>query len=250
MRNAILVSFLTGVLLVGAAVVQAGPPLNGTYKSTLGQFDEGTATTKSAGNFLAAGNTLYGRSYAGGVFTNDWTFQCISVQSAVPLGAPIGNNGNYQYMITYNIGGYVTLGGPGNPWNGGDAVYNGIVDSFVEFRTIQVVQGTVRGWTSDYAVNAHFEGYPESCVAWAIGNGVLIGGTSPQSPKPFNTTVPTTLPTVKAANYPDFPGPGCVLGPTGPGHWEDIRDLTLTIVGCTVATESSSWGKVKSMYRD
>jgi len=245
MRNAILVSFLTGVLLVGAAVVQAGPPVNGTYKSTLGDFDEGTAATKSAGNFLAAGNTLYGRSYNGG-FTNDWTIECPVVVSAIPLGAPIGNNGNYQYMITYS-GGYVTLGGPGNPWNGGDAVYTGTIDTYIELRTIQVVTGTVRGWTSDHSVQAHIQGYSESCVEWAIGNGVLRGGTSPQAPKPFLTSV---LPTVKPANYPDYPGAGCVLGPNGPGTWEDIRDLTLTIAGCTVSTEQSSWGKVKAMYRD
>lgn len=249
MRNAILVSFLTGVLLVGAAVVQAGPPLNGTYKSTLGHFDEGTATTKSAGNFLAAGNVLYGQSYNGG-FTSDWTINCVTVSSAVPLGPPIGNSGNYLYEITYT-GGYVTLGGPGNPWNGGDATYTGIIDEFKEFRTIQVVAGTVRGWTSDYAIQAHIQGYSESCVEWAIGNGVLRGGTEPQAPKPFNRTVaPSPIPSVKPANYPDFPGAGCVLGPNGPGTWEDIRDLTLTIAGCTVATEQSSWGKVKSMYRN
>jgi hypothetical protein len=245
MRNAILVSFLTAVLLTGAVVVQAGPPLNGTWNSTSGAFDEGTATTKSSGNFLAAGNVLYGRSYNGG-FTNDWTIQCPTVVSAIPLGAPIGNNGNYQYMITYT-GGYLTLGGPGNPWDGGDAVYTGIIDSYVEIRTIQVVSGTVRGWVSDHSVSAHIQGYSESCASWAIGNGVLRGGTSPQAPKPFYTSV---LPTVKPANYPDYPGAGCALGPTGPGHWEDIRDLTLTIAGCAVATQQSTWGNVKAMYRD
>ena len=33
------------------------------------------------------------------------------------------------------------------------------------------------------------------------------------------------------------------------GHWGDIRDLTLTIQGCAVSTESSSWGAVKALYR-
>jgi len=251
MRNAILVSFLTGVLLVGAAVVQAGPPINGTY-TTVGvapQFDEGTATTSSGGNFLGLGNTLYGQSRAGGVFTSDWSIQCAVVTSAVPLGLPIGNNGNYLYQITYAPGSYVTLGGPGNPWDGGDAVYTGVVDVMWELRTIQVVAGTVRGWTSDYSVEAHIQGYSESCVAYAIGNGVLRGGTSPQTPKPFAYSPTTVLLSAKPGDYPDFPGAGCVLSPNGAGHWEDIKDLTLTVAGCTVATEQSSWGNVKSMYR-
>lgn len=246
MRNAILASFLTGVILVGAAAVQAGPPVSGTWKSTNLDFDEGTGT-KAGSNFLAAGNALYGRSYAGGVFTNDWTVECPIIASAVALGPPIGNNGNYSYMITYQ-GGYVTLGGPGNPWNGGDAVYTGVISTFVEFRTIQVVGGLVTGWVSDYNVEAQLQGYSGTCVTWAIGNGALRGGTSPQAPKAFNYTV---LQSVKGVGYPDYPGAGCVLGPNGPGTWEDIRDLTLTIgPGCTVATEKSSWGSVKAMYRD
>src|SRR5262245_61995074 len=113
MRNAILVSILTVVLVVSAAAVWAGPPLSGTYKSTSGDFDEGTATTQSGGSYLGTGNTIYGRSYNGG-FTNDWTISCPTVVSVVPLGLPIGATGNFTYMITYS-GGYVTLGGPGNP---------------------------------------------------------------------------------------------------------------------------------------
>jgi hypothetical protein len=252
MRNAILFSFLTGVLLVGAAAVQAQPPTPGTYTSP-GDFDEGTGTSSTGGAYLGVGSVLYGRSYNGG-FTNDWTISCPTVTAVVPLGPPIGNNGNYTYMFTYS-GGFVTLGGPGTPWGNGDPVYTGVIDTYIEIRTIQVAGGaaspTVRGWTSDHSVSAHIQGYPESCVAWAIGNGVLRGGTNtPQAPKPFNYTIgPSQLQSVKPANYPDYPGVGCALSPNGSGHWEDIKDLTVTIQGCAVATEQSSWGNVKSMYR-
>ena len=245
MKNAIRVLLLTAVMVVSAAAVWAGPPLSGTWKSTNGDFDEGTATTQSGGNYLGVGNTIYGRSYAGGVFTNDWTINCPTVVSVVALGLPIGATGNFTYMITYS-GGYVTLGGPGNPWNGGDAVYTGTIDTYVELRTIQTVSNLVVGAVSDHNVSAHLQGYNDTCVAWAIGNGVLRGGTSPETPKAFNYGV---LQLVKPANYPDFPGANCVLSPNGAGHWEDIKDLTVSITGCAVATQPSTWGGVKSMYR-
>jgi hypothetical protein len=246
MKNAILVFGLTAVLVASAAFVYAGPPLSGTWKSTNGDFDEGTATTKwAAGDYLGVGNTIYGQSYNGG-FTNDWTINCPVVVALFPLGAPIGPTGNFSYLITY-AGGYVTLGGPGNPWDGGDAVYTGIIDTYTEIRTIQTASGFIVGAVSDHSVGAHIQGYPESCVAWAIGNGVLRGGTAPGIPLPFNYGV---LQNVKGAGYPDYPGGGCVLGPTGPGHWDDIRDLTVSVTGCAVATQPSTWGAVKSLYRN
>jgi hypothetical protein len=246
MKNAILVLGLTAVLVAGAVAVYAGPPLSGTWKSTNGDFDEGTATTKwAAGSFVGLGNTLYGRSFAGGVFTNDWTIQCPTVVAVTVLSPIVGATGNAIYMFTYS-GGFVTLGGPGNPWNGGDAVYTGVIDTYTEIRTIQYASNKIVGAVSDHSVTAHIQGYNDACVAWAIGNGVLRGGSAPSLPLPFNYGV---LQSVKSAGYPDYPGAGCVLSPAGPGHWDDIRDLTLTVQGCAVATEPTTWGNVKSIYR-
>jgi len=242
MRNAILVSILAVVLVMGAAAVYAGPPVNGTWKSTNGDFDEGTATSSWAGGYLSLGNILYGRSTSGGVFTNDWSINCPSVVSVVTL-VPSGPTGNAIYLITY-AGGYVTLGGPGNPWNGGDAVYTGTIDTYTEVRTVQYVSGKVVGAVSDHSVTAHIVGYPESCVAWAIGNGVLRGTT----PNAGFSAPP--LQNVKPAGYPDYPNAFCTLSPTGTGHWDDIRDLTVTVQGCAVATQPSTWGNVKAMYRN
>jgi hypothetical protein len=101
---------------------------------------------------------------------------------------------------------------------------------------------------SDHSVTAHIQGYPESCITWGIGNGVLRGGSSPSLPLPFNYGV---LQSVKSAGYPDYPSAsGCVLSPTGPGHWDDIRDLTISVTGCAVATEPTTWGAVKAKYKD
>ena len=247
MRNAILVSILTVVLVVSAAAVWAGPPLSGTWKSTNNDFDEGTGTTKWAGtNYVGLGNTLYGRSYNGG-FTNDWTISCPVVTAVLPLVPIAGANGNAIYQITYT-GGYLTLGGPGNPWDGGDAVYTGIIDTYTEIRTIQYAASKIVGAVGDHSVTAHLQGYNDACIAWGIGNGVLRGGSNVPvpAPLPFNFSV---LQSVKPGSYPDYPDPTCALTPNGPGHWEDIRDLTLSITGCFVATEPTTWGNVKAMYR-
>ena len=243
MRNKLLLLVLAAVMVVGPVAVQAGPPVAGTYKSTNGDFDEGTATTTWAGGgYLSASNVLYGRSTSGGLFTNDWTVSCPIVVSAVPLGPPIGPNGNFIYMINYT-GGYLTLGGPGNPWDGGDATYTGTIDTYIEIRTIQVVGGLITGATSDHSVSAHLQGYNDTCMSWAIGNGVLRGAA------PAASFAVPPLQNAKPADYPDFPNALCQFG-IFPGHWDDIRDLTLSITGCAVKTQQSTWGAVKSMYRN
>lgn len=246
MRNPILVSILMFVLVAGAVAVHAGPPVQGTYKSTNGDFDEGSATTSwAATGYLGAGAIFYARSTSGGVFTNDWTIGCENVASLVLLVPKFGPTGQEIWQITYAPGGSVTLGGPGNPWDGGDAVYTGVVDYHNEIRTVQYVNNAIVGAVSDHSLGAHIQGYSESCVAWAIGNGVLRGGTPPGLP-PF--TYPT-LQSAKPAGYPDFPNGLCALQPVGTGHWDDIRDLTLSVTGCAVSTQQSTWGSVKAMYR-
>ncbi|HEU4366577.1 MAG TPA: hypothetical protein VFT13_14065, partial [Candidatus Krumholzibacteria bacterium] len=56
-------------------------------------------------------------------------------------------------------------------------------------------------------------------------------------------------PNAKPADYPDYRDANCNAGPTD-GHWGDIRDLTVSVTGCAVSTEQSTWGGVKSLYRD
>jgi hypothetical protein len=246
MRNAILVSILTVVLVVGAAAVYAGPPIAGTYKSTDDDFDEGTATTGwIVPGYFSAGNVIFARSHDGVAFTNDWQINCATVQNAVLLVPKFGANGQEIWQITYAPGSGVQLGGPGNPWNGGDATYVGIIDYYTEIRTVQYISNAVVGAVSDHSLGAHIQGYPESCALWGIGNGVLRGGTPGGTPA---FTYPT-LQSVKSLGYPGFPAPGCFFSENGSGHWDDIRDLTLSITGCAVATQQSTWGNVKAMYR-
>jgi len=108
-------------------------------------------------------------------------------------------------------------------------VYTGIIDSYSEFRTIQYVAGAVVGAVSNHSVSAHLQGYNTSCMSWGIGNGAWVGnGMAP-------------------AGYPDYRDAACTSG--GSGHYGDFRDLTISVQGCAVATEQSTWGNVKDIYR-
>ncbi len=234
MRNAILISILTVVLVAGAATVYAGPPADGTYKSTDGDFDEGREASSWApgGGFLSLGGLLHAESWDGATLGVDWKVLCPQVVAVTLLvDLVFGGNGQRIYQIDYT-GGVVELGGTG-PWAGGDAVYTGIVDTYVEIRTVLYTGGVKQGSVSDHSVSAHIQGYPQSCITWGIGNGVWLGES----------------PAIKPAGYPDYRLPGCSPGANA-GHWGDVRDLTVSVTGCGVATREATWGSVKALYQE
>jgi len=234
MRNVILVSILAGVLAVGAVSAYAGPPADGIYKSTDGDFDEGREASSWPGTngFLSPGNVLHAESWDGFTLGGDWKILCPTVVDTLLIFSTVSaGTGHMAYLITYS-GGYIELGGAG-PWAGGDALYTGVIDKYYESRSMQFVDGDMVGSVSDHSVDAHIVGYLESCVLFGIGNGVWLGGS----------------PDAKTVGYPDYRDATCAAGPTN-GHWGDIRDLTLTVLGCEVSTERATWGAVKALYRD
>jgi hypothetical protein len=232
MRNAFLISILTVVLVVGGTAALAGPPVNGTYKSTNGDFDEGREASKwVGGGYLSLGNVLHAESWDGAALGGDWKVVCPQVANVtLVVDLVFGGNGNRIYRLDY-AGGYVELGGAG-PWAGGDAFYTGIIDTYVEIRTIQYVAGAKVGAVSDHAVTARIQGYTESCVTWGIGNGAWRGEGA-----------------AAPADHPSFLDANCNAS-GGPGHWGDIRDLTISIAGCAVPTQEATWGSVKALYRE
>jgi hypothetical protein len=231
MRNAILISILSAVLVAGAASVYAGPPLNGIYKSSDGDFDEGRETsTWAGGNFLSTANVLHALAWDGSVLGGDWRITCPYVVTVTLVADLVFfGNGSRIYQIEY-AGGTFSLGGSGGqPWANGDAVYTGNLTGFTELRTLLFTGGNMVGSDSDFSFDGQVNGYSQSCVN-GIANGAWLGnGAAP-------------------ANYPTNLTSNCVAG--GTGHYADTRDLTLTIAGCSVATQPATWGTVKSLYRD
>lgn len=221
------------IAIISAALPAfAGPPISGTYKSSKGDFDEGRqATSWLGGGFLSTGNVLHAQSWSGSALGGDWEILCPQVVN-VTLLVDLVSDGNGQriYQIDY-AGGYLMLDGYG-PWAGGDLSYLGPIDTCVEIRTVMFADDVKVGSVSDHSVSGHFQGYVESCMTVAIGNGVWLGES----------------PAITPVDYPTYNDTAC--NPTASsGHFGDITDLTMSITGCKLATQSATWGSVKAMYR-
>ena len=231
MRTTILAFVLAGASVFYATTTAAGPPFDGTYKSSLGQFSEGRETTTwVTTGFLGDRNLLRGESWDGSTLGAEWRILCPEVvRVRLIYDSVAGGTGHRIYQIEYR-GGFLELSGTG-PWGNGDPLYTAAIDIYVEFRTVQYVDGVKVGSVSDHAMNGHFTN--SKCFTWGIGNEVWLGE---------GKTV--------AAGYPTFVLAGCKPTTKDDGHWGDLRDLTLTIQGCVVGTEATTWGAVKAIYRN
>jgi len=237
MRNAFTVLLLSAIIAMCVPVAHAGPPVDGIYKTQDLDFLEGRYSIAWPGgnSYGDVGNVLHCESWDGASLGTEWRVFCPTIVDTVELyNVPLGG-GSYiaGYQITYASGGTIWLDG-GGPWGGGDASYTGTIDTYMELRNVQVVAGTLTGLDSNHNLSAHIIGYPADCVTFAIGNSAWIGDTPQHGAKP--------------ADYPAYLDSGC--GATGTaGHWGTVTDLTLTVEGCEVSTEPSSWGAIKSRYK-
>jgi hypothetical protein len=228
------------LLIIISAPVLAGPPVNGTYTSTdiggtmlPGRYSESWYPTKFSIN-----NTLNEQSWNGALGTQ-WHWYCpwVSIPPTLLLNTVDGfGNGIKIWRVTYT-GGYCWLDGAG-PWAGGDASYlanittwNAIVtETYVNF----VEVGTVR----NHDARATFVGYGLTCMSLSVSNTAKLGDTN-GGPLP--------------AGFPDFWfwNPCVDIGTAGPGEWGNVNSITYSIFGCeTIAVEPTTWGAVKSLYKN
>lgn len=235
MRNAIVVVVVALIAVAGTSLAYAQPPVDGTWKSTLGEMDEGRQSTSwsAASGRLQVNNTLHAESWDGATLGAEWKVLCPFIVNVIPpLAPPAGGTGNTSHLIIY-AGGTIWLDGAG-PWGGGDPSYTGNITTYIENRAIQWVGGAVVGTAEDHSVSADIVGYSESCIAFGVGNGAWEGDTD-------NGALP--------ANYPGFLNSLCAGGPTL-GRWGQYENITLTVKGCVVPNEEQTWGAVKSRYTD
>lgn len=229
---------LTAVLtlVLGAGAVFAGPPLDGTYESTdlggtipLGRYAESWTMPNG---FLMMGNVANGESWDGSALGTVWRYYCPLLTMATVLvdNVDANGNGNRTYMKSYT-GGLVWLSGSG-PWGNGDAQYAGPITAYTEFETIQYSNFNRIAAVSNIQATAQFNGY-DQCMNFAVGNMAEVSNTDMM---------------MKPMDYPDFLDANCGATATM-GSWWNMFTLTLTITGCTVDTQESTWGEVKSLYR-
>jgi hypothetical protein len=220
-----------------SAPVLAGPPVNGTYKSTDlgGSMLPGRYSEYWAAGPLAANNTLNEQSWDGATLGTQWHWYCPWIVGKVLLISTVNGlgNGNKTWKVTYT-GGYCQLDG-GGPWAGGDASYLANINTWTAIVTETYAAFVEVGTVRNHSASATFVGYNDDCMSLSVTNIEKLGDTT-DGPLP--------------ADYPVlWNWIGCV--PTaGSGEWGDVEGITFNILGCTVATEETSWGAVKAMYRD
>jgi hypothetical protein len=241
MKHSGIVAFAFVFCALSAGFALAGAPLDGVYESTdmsgplnLGRYSESYAT---AGGSLDPGTTLNAQSWDGTNLGQQWKYYCATQVTAPMLltdNVDANGNGNRTYMKTF-VGGFIWLSGSG-PWANGDAQYTGMIDTYTVFETIQYVEFERVAAVSNVDASAHFDGYAESCMTFAVGNGSEVGSTD------FGEMLP--------ADYPPFLEPSN-CDPTGVyGGWWDLFTITFTITGCATPVEEATWGSVKALYAE
>ena len=226
------------LLFVFSGAALADAPLNGDYQSTdlggpvyTGRYTEGFDPWGGATSY---GTVINAMSWDGATLGTQWKYWCgVEIADAVLLTDTVNGmgNGNRTYMKTF-VGGYIWLSGSG-PWANGDPDYPGVIDSYYEFETIQYSNWVPIDATTNVQAVAHFDAYPDQCMAFYIGNGERVA----------TTEIGETLP----ADYPELLDMDCNATRTDGAAW-DFFTVTLSITGCAVSNEESSWGAIKSIY--
>jgi hypothetical protein len=216
----------------------AGPPNNGTYKSTDigGSMLPGRYSEYWFGTPLAVNNTLNEQSWDGATLGSEWHWYCPWIQSKVLLVNTVNGAGNGQkiWRVTYT-GGYCWLSNTG-PWGGTDPSYLANINTWVAIVTETYAAFVEVGTVRNHNATATFTNYNLECMSLDVTNIEKLGDTT-DGPLP--------------ANFPVF-WDWFVCAPTaGSGEWGDVDAITFIITGCeTVGAETKSWGAVKSLYRD
>jgi hypothetical protein len=222
-----------------AAVAFAAAPLPGNYQSTdiggtipPGRYTEGWAP---GGGGLLTGAVHNAMSWDGTALGTAWKYTCgVQTAPAVLIMNTVNALGYGQktYACTF-VGGRVWLSGSG-PWANGDPMYEGPIDSYVEYESIQYAAWQPVAAVTNVNAMAHWDNYPLDCMVFSVANGSRVGDTNLGGSPP--------------ANYPPFLATDC--SPTMVnGAWWNMNSMTLSISSCVTGTKNSTWGAIKSIYR-
>jgi hypothetical protein len=221
----------------------AGPPLNGTYKSTDlgGLMLPGRYSEWWSGGIgpRTINNTVNDQSWDGATLGTQWWWYCPwqILAPQILVDTVVGGTGQKIWRLTYTGPGICWLNGTGEPWDGGDASYTAFVDLWIVILTETYLGGNIVGSIRTTSAQATFQGFNNECMSLTVQNQVWLGDTN-GGPKP--------------ADYPMFLD-WAVCSPPGlqAGEWGTISQITYSILGCeVVGTEETTWGAVKTRYRE
>lgn len=229
------------VTVIAFAMLIAGPafavcahqPVQGSYSTTNGTMIGGRASEAfcsgaGPGQFLNTQNVM---SWNGAALGTQWTISGMAIDAA---GAVVKSqyfdafgNGYIDYVTNYT-GGAFWLSGAGN-WGDGLGNFTGQVTYYNVGTKVSYIGWQPIGATSNISVRGSFDDCAYCFIDYGIANSLLM----------WSSTDGTAMP----ANYPPF-----LCGVTA-GELHDVCCVTIHVLCDPTATEESSWGAIKELYR-
>jgi hypothetical protein len=241
-RLATILPVILVLALLAPSAFAVDGPIPGTYKTLTGTIQPGKATESMPADLAEGqlGNMIWAESWNGSVLGSNWKVMCAQIASSPQLVFDnVDGNGNGQraYRTDYT-GGLLWLDGNGAWYNAASpaAAYSAAISSFSITVYKQIVGGQPSGAVSNIAISGDIEGYA-SCFTLAISNAELAGYTPLGYPPALGP-------------FPLFRGPSDCSTVGNHGTYWNVHDVTLNIIGqCSTPTRSSTWGRIKTLYR-
>ncbi|MBD3179938.1 MAG: hypothetical protein GF417_10235 [Candidatus Latescibacteria bacterium] len=239
MKPVIKVLFFS-LILFSFSVANAGAPIDGTYMTMNGTLLPGRVSeawcsypTYKAG---VPGNMQNAMSWDGSDLETQWRVWGMAIdQNGAVLNAEDidGNGDGYREYITHYNGGKFWLSGA-HIW--GDEDYYGTLDYYRVTSTMTIQGGQVVGIVSNVYFTGVFDDYAGCAIDYTIASAIRVWASDSGDPKP--------------ADYPPFI---CSVDQTG-GYGSDGELFDGCCITCNISCETdaekSSWGAVKSFYRE
>lgn len=221
------------MLIAGAALAEcAHAPLQGSYSTTNGSMIGGRVSEAFCSGVGPgqSGNTQNIMSWNGTVLGGQWkmTGMAIDAAGAVQKKYAIDAFGNgYIDYVTNYTGGQFWLSGAG-AWGDGLGDFTGTITYYNVGTRVSYFGWMIVGVTSNITFRGAFNDCAYCFIDYAVANSILIW-TSGEGAMP--------------ANYPPF------LCSANTGELHDACCATMHILCDVTATEESTWGSIKSLYR-
>ena len=229
----LLVVLAAAMLVANAAFAEcAHAPVQGSYSTTNatmigGRVSEAFCSGAGPGQ---PGNTQNAMSWNGAVLGGQWTMSGMTIDAAgaVQKKYAIDGSGNgYIDYVTNYTGGQFWLSGAG-AWGDGLGNFTGTMTYYNVGTRVSYFGWQEVGLTSNITFRGAFNDCAYCFIDYAVANSMLIW-TSGEGAMP--------------ANYPPFQCGAAT------GELHDACCITMHILCDVTATEESTWGSIKSLYR-
>ncbi len=222
------------MLIASVAAAQcAHQPVSGTYKTNdgtmiLGRASEAFCTGVGPG---VPGNMQNAESWNGSALGTQWKIWGMTIDEAgaVETARSINSSGTgwIDYVTNYT-GGSFWLSGT-HTWGDGLGDFTGTITYYNVGTKVSYFAWQVVGVTSNITMRGAFDACPYCFLDYSLANTMRIWRTGDTAPMP--------------ANYPSF-----LCGANG-GELHDVCGVTLNIMCDPTATETSTWGGIKELFR-